>query len=402
MKVEVSLGEALDKYSILEIKNSKIPNEYITAELNALNECASYTKSFLYKILKHVNTQMWDLTETVKFSQEIYDLNVKRFRIKNLINLKENSVLKEQKSHGKTCCKIIIQKSEYLKLREINFLSIEYDYIFFSQPVQLIYPNIKECENYTEVVLDNFVCDDPVYDSDFIYKSGGKMGDFIAQLSIINEIYRITGKSGILYIYDRIHPTHKDDQFTTDLKTTYRDTYDLVTSQPYIKEYKMFEGQDYNLHLSEWRHYLNFENLFATFTKVFQVPMAKTPWLTIPENSLYTEKFYIITTKARFPKTIDYRKLTNLYNFTFLYQDPREYQYFMETTGLNIPGEQVFNFYDYCQAITSCKFLCTGLTASINIRFAVHKPILIGLPDDGFDYLNYGYNFCQGIYYGMI
>ena len=51
-----------------------------------------------------------------------------------------------------------------------------------------------------------------------IYYSSGRLGDFIYQLSVINENFLTTGKKGILYISD------KPEAFAHGLQKAYEDT----------------------------------------------------------------------------------------------------------------------------------------------------------------------------------
>ena len=113
MMLEVSLGDALDKLSILEIKRSRITDpkklEEIHKEILALSAVPK-PNALLYDLLVEINTIIWDLTDTVKskseldieyaeISKSIFDNNQKRFRIKNMINYSEVDSLKEQKSY---------------------------------------------------------------------------------------------------------------------------------------------------------------------------------------------------------------------------------------------------------------------------------------------------------------
>ena len=91
MNVQVSVGEAIDKLSILELKLKKISNENkkleIQKEINALSECHAYKEYYLYyNLLMYVNEKIWDLTDIIKsitiedarfaeISYKIFDLN---------------------------------------------------------------------------------------------------------------------------------------------------------------------------------------------------------------------------------------------------------------------------------------------------------------------------------------
>ena len=121
--VEVSVGELLDKISILEIKKDKIKDpeklEYILDELSILkdelkNNIKSDTKlDELYQSLKIINARLWvieddkrkcekekDFTENfIKLSRDVHILNDDRAKIKLKINEHTGSKIKEIKEY---------------------------------------------------------------------------------------------------------------------------------------------------------------------------------------------------------------------------------------------------------------------------------------------------------------
>ena len=121
--VEVSVGELLDKISILEIKKDKIKDpeklEYIRDELSLLreefkNNIKSDTKiDKLYQSLKIINVRLWtieddkrkcekekDFTENfIKLSRDVHFLNDDRAKIKLEINNHTGSKIKEIKEY---------------------------------------------------------------------------------------------------------------------------------------------------------------------------------------------------------------------------------------------------------------------------------------------------------------
>ena len=121
--VEVSVGELLDKISILEIKKDKIKDpeklEYIKDELSILkNEFKNNIKSDskidkLYQSLKIINARLWtieddkrkcekekDFTENfIKLSRDVHVLNDNRAKIKLEINNHTGSKIKEIKEY---------------------------------------------------------------------------------------------------------------------------------------------------------------------------------------------------------------------------------------------------------------------------------------------------------------
>ena len=121
--VEVSVGELLDKISILEIKKEKIKDpeklKYINDELQILQEqFKANVKSDieinkLYESLKIINSRLWtieddkrkcekekDFTENfIKLSRDVHILNDERAKIKLEINNHTGSKIKEIKEY---------------------------------------------------------------------------------------------------------------------------------------------------------------------------------------------------------------------------------------------------------------------------------------------------------------
>ena len=121
--VEVSIGELLDKISILEIKQEKIKDKdklkFISDEHAVLkNQLEKNVKSSgqlekLFKSLKEINTKLWaieddkrlcekekDFTEKfIKLSRDVHFLNDDRAKIKLEINNITGSKIREIKEY---------------------------------------------------------------------------------------------------------------------------------------------------------------------------------------------------------------------------------------------------------------------------------------------------------------
>jgi len=121
--VEVSVGELLDKISILEIKKEKIKDpeklKFINDEHNILkDQLAQNVKpndrlNELFLSLKEINTKLWtieddkrlceknsDFTEIfIKLSRDVHFLNDDRAKIKLEINNHTGSKIKEIKEY---------------------------------------------------------------------------------------------------------------------------------------------------------------------------------------------------------------------------------------------------------------------------------------------------------------
>ena len=121
--VEVSVGELLDKISILEIKKVKIKDpkklEFINDEYNILksqldqNVKSGEKLDNLFQSLKEINSKLWvienekrmceknsDFGEKfIKVSRDVHFLNDKRAKIKLEINEQSGSKIKEVKQY---------------------------------------------------------------------------------------------------------------------------------------------------------------------------------------------------------------------------------------------------------------------------------------------------------------
>ncbi|MBL1142233.1 MAG: hypothetical protein HND53_09410 [Proteobacteria bacterium] len=124
IKIELSVGELLDKITILQIKSERINDaaklENINKELTVLQSLwdgSPYSRNDLDKNiseLKAVNESLWDIEDKIRdkeseqvFDKEFVDLarsvyftNDERAEIKKIINMKTGSELIEEKSYS--------------------------------------------------------------------------------------------------------------------------------------------------------------------------------------------------------------------------------------------------------------------------------------------------------------
>lgn len=117
MKIEVSIGEIVDKYTILHIKKEKCTDPVkLKNILNEFNSLSSIVENLeipqsLIDDLKITNLKLWEIEDTIrvyeskkKFDNEfvelarsVYMINDHRFKIKNQINSITKSLIIEEK-----------------------------------------------------------------------------------------------------------------------------------------------------------------------------------------------------------------------------------------------------------------------------------------------------------------
>jgi hypothetical protein len=168
VKIDVSLGEALDKLTILDIKKNKINDsrrddvitefQYLQKELHTHTEKYRYLYSILYK----TNERIWECMDIIRESKkstiELYEyidetiiLNDSRYLIKKKINEVGKSALKEQKGYNVRSLHIILD----CDFETINILNgaIRY-YSFF-------YDEVILTTKYEDMIIKRMFNDDP-------------------------------------------------------------------------------------------------------------------------------------------------------------------------------------------------------------------------------------------------
>jgi hypothetical protein len=449
MKVEVSIGEAVDKLSILNIKLKNIEDPIkineIKKEIESLNECGVYISKYpmYYNMMIYVNEQIWNKTDLIKIigikpdavnreyaaiAHSIFELNQQRFRIKNFFNILCNSNIKEQKSYASTRCHITIKNEDILydKLAYINYLTIQYDVVTFNfnecnegeiiknaikrifyapniviNSENLLLPNGEPVPITHEINLSNV--DDELGNMDIFefepirYAAGGMFGDFIHSLSIINEIFYKTGRKGLLYISDK----NGGDIWRFGILETYQDTYSVIKSQKYIKDYKIYESGQIDINLNDWRKnpllfsVPLYESYNFAYKSTHGVTWGERPWLNVKINPIYSNILIINTTNYRWAENINFNKLISEHkeccgnkngddvpDVLFLSSnDDSQYKHFIATTGINIPTILANTFQEMCTIIASCKLFAGSASGPMAIATAFDKKRIIGTPN---------------------
>ena len=124
MKIEVSIGEIIDKLSILKIKTENITDKVklynVMKEYDYLlgvveNDLNISTESDLYKELLSINKELWVIEDDIRnkerdksfddefisLARSVYFTNDKRADVKKRINIEYGSDFVEEKSYNK-------------------------------------------------------------------------------------------------------------------------------------------------------------------------------------------------------------------------------------------------------------------------------------------------------------
>jgi hypothetical protein len=394
MKLEVSIGECFDKYSILDLKSKRIKDQNklidVHNELESMSAIRDsiFRYSFLYGLLLNVNNSIWDLTDRLKQIQtpneeyaqiafQIINENQSRFRIKNMINHITNSSIKEQKSYSETEISIHVT-SLNTAIPVIWNLSVLYDRVVVSGD-SVFLKGIFRTPNFTfesrpeatrdidfNVPIQTFP---PLH-----YLSGGRLGDFIHQLSVVFEKYVETGRPGVIYLGEH---NIGGDLFARGVQNTLEDIKPFLQTLPYVQSVEIYSGQSFDINLSKWRYTdsMYTKSWQDIYGSMYNVNWASYAWIHSSTSPELTNVTLISSTPARWSNTIVWTSFIKTLPGTvmFLRISDSDYKHFCEKSGLSIPCIDVKTFSDLVIAINSCiKFVGT-LSMPLAVADALKK-----------------------------
>lgn len=191
IELEVSLGEAIDKLTILDIKMKKIVDKRkinIEKEYNYLySKLYDYVLkyNYYYKILEKINLNIWELQDEIrilnnktmfyKLCEDIINLNDARYNVKKKINTLTDSKYKEEKGYNYRYLNIhLLCELDLINIINgaIHYYSFFYDYI-----------NIYVDERHKEYIKNIFSKDTFIN----IYNTDNKLENTTNDIIIIKD-----------------------------------------------------------------------------------------------------------------------------------------------------------------------------------------------------------------------
>jgi FkbM family methyltransferase len=400
MIIPVSIGEALDKYSILEIKcdlildplkKNEVKREMTLLE-NVKEYCIKY--GYYYNLLRYINEKIWMETDEIKLlkpeskcyamkSHNIFEMNQQRFRVKNCINNLESGSIKEQKGYSEN--KIAMSVTDIgSAVPIIYYLSVMYDVVVLEdaellkeifQTPNIIFEKDDQCFRISQ---DEVLVPEVFKLKTIDYLAGGKLGDFLHQLSVVYEKFLQTGQKGRVFMSSDV-----GDPFQRGVSETYKDILPLIGDLPYIESLHVHNGEKFHYNLSSWRSQPNIYTYSwrDIFYFSYDVAWGRHAWLTTTVNEDFKDVTLISTTPARW-NNINW---TNLFDeiagpFMFLNINENDFEHFCKETKLNIPSIKCNSFSEIAIAIQSCKMLIATLSMPLALADGMKKRRLAIMP----------------------
>ena len=404
-----SIGNLIDRYSILEIT---LTNQ---REIDSIAFCKKYIDMYprLYKQLVFCNREITQKIGEIQNCMQRKRLRlIKTFTHLDIVNVQTavpsslitadkvgvinvrwyNELIQDQ---SKVFC-VAFAENIIGKLDILGFLCVEYDVVYAriqseaeEIAIRQILPNPNLCffmgvsPPYTTFDLDNTTFDipdvfkfEPIY-----YTSSGLLGDFVIQLSVVCENFYKTGRKGIVNMIDTV-------PFRKSLEETYADVKSIVKSQPYIEDLRIGFPENFEIYLSSWRYseQLYKINMYDLLLQEYDIQFGKHKWIHTANDLQWNGKVVIHIVNYRFPINVNYQDIINQHgieNIVFLNMEDKDYEYFVETTGMTIPDSyKPHSFEELCIIINSCKLFVGATSMPLCIAHSTHVPRIVGLPDN--------------------
>jgi len=421
--VPVSIGEIIDKLSILYIKKECIMKNVndqkirdIDHEINQLEPIATkYITKYdnYWKCLMWVNKRIWDMNELRTTEKDrnivkemIVDIMIEndaRFRIKSRLNYATNSNIKEHKSYNTKKTLIKVDKIDKHITGLITYLSIHCDTLYIKcndnlidrlESVKVDSNTIVIKESDIDPLVDKTYCDcssisinmDELgfnYNKPIKYAIGGKLGDFIHHLYLVYHNYIVTGKKGIVYM--------KNTGFDK-IDRTYNELYEIVSSQKYIEKFEQHNGQYVDIDCiysnSPYLYKINWiDFMIKSYTKSTECSLGK--WIELESSEEIKNKFcdkIVIHTRQRTITNFDWLNVVSSNKCTFITCDRNDYESFPYKDRVELylckDLQEIF------EVIQSSKFFIGSQSSPLAIRCALHKSCLAELyPTDDIHYM---------------
>lgn len=223
------------------------------------------------------------------------------------------------------------------------------------------------------------------------YISGGKLGDFIQQLSVVYERFMVDGGKATVYMTDR------GDTFRLGVQKAHDDLAPILSAQPYIKEFKVWNGEPYDVDLTSWRKHASCsppETYLAWMMREYGVEWGKHPWVTgIPTEPKWQDVVVVNTTSYRFPDAEFLDPVLRAYpadRLVFVGFSRDDYDDFVRRTQRSdvryyCPG----SLHEMFVILKSCRLLFGSLSSPLSIALSMHARYDIGFIGARQNYVDY-------------
>ena len=434
VQIFVSVGELLDKFSILSIKKERITNETsrqkVIEEIDSLCENVRLIRkneyiNYLYLLLYYINSDIWELTDQIReserkgsnivsfsFYSECFRKNEYRYRLKKKIDLLSNSKFQEQKEEREEIINLnsivlsVERASDILRYNDkIHFYASFYNQTVIVIPERyhkfcekiLSNPFVTFSESFPEGIYYNIRSSDcPNPFPGFLekynlrntkgkilnYLIGGRLGDMVHCLYVIFCNYLLYGIRGNLIITN--NTKHLGDTFLKNPDEMVDEIKDIFVQQEYLSSFERNDNDDIdfdiNLNLFRKSPLLYTHNWNEILSDTFGFPLQKRSFIHYFSKSLLWNDLRDFVLIHR--KTTEDRRCEELTPFlqNIVSKNKCLYIYFEGDInaefGQKVSYLEIPNLKELVPILQNAKFCISNQTGILAFAFALGIPCL--------------------------
>jgi hypothetical protein len=399
LQISISLAEALDKLSILQIKKKYISDKEKLADVeNEIKTLCSEiqvgeTSSYEYNCLFLVNEYLWHLMDLVSgmspadknynsICKRIFTENDARSRIKYKINTKCNSKIRERKGYEKKVCNFISDSIHPTIVKiYVEYLSFYYDEVLVDdssvERTSGSFTNVRlsDITNYDLLHLIN-----TNLNSDFStqnYICSGAFGDLIHVLYVIKCNYLTGNKKGVLYL---------GKKHFNDVDRTFSDFKSYSSCLEYISDVRLLsdtvELPPDTINLDLWRNYVYQANWIDMLCRVYSLPKLRIA--TIYPTKLDFSNFgkvVIHRSVHRNNSYMDYKSIISSVgadNVVFISSDISEYNKFVGELGFKINHVTYKSLEEFANLVSNCECFIGNQSSPLATVYSMNNVKCVG------------------------
>lgn len=201
------------------------------------------------------------------------------------------------------------------------------------------------------------------------YVGSGSLGDFIHQLSVVQEKFIATGRRGRVYL------SESGFHFRFGLDRAYADLREIMSGQDYVDSFHVHGGEPVDIDLNKWRWspLIFMADWRSIFEISFSVPWGSHKWLMMPESE-YAGTILIGLSARRQPK-VDWEFLKDLPGpAMFVTDSEEELENWRSVTQSDLSAKIFPSLRELYRAIHGCRLFVGNLSSPLAVAMAAHRP----------------------------
>jgi hypothetical protein len=208
--------------------------------------------------------------------------------------------------------------------------------------------------------------------------SGGKTGDLLHNMYVVNQICQKENKLANIFITDNLN--YGGDNFHFQIDKTFNDLKPFFEYQKYVNSFNILKTHlNTYVNLNSWRGYFLFGqvNWINLLSSLNNIPQLAGNWLEFEKNNSYSDVIAIHRSTHRHTNSFPWEKIVNENNCVFVTTDIKEFEMF--PYNKNVTLKFCESFTDLALIINSAKFFIGNMSTPLALAHSLGVPRLAEL-----------------------